>query len=230
MGDRATAAMTFYSSLQTIPKKCSISLIEFKDLTSDTKDYYVPTTVNLTTEIQQFKGQEYAALLGHKVISDLKHEHVQNAMITQFTVHNDGYQLLNTIMTTRPSCNKPQTLFAYEMDLKMFYQTEESYNIPYTDTEKMATFQIEITGDTHFKAAITEARKECPNEKHGIVPERYQLGNIARTIANSTLTEPPVGYDVFHTNETTPHMGKTFPDDIAPCICVAAIPGKEHKR
>eukprot|EP00536_Pseudo-nitzschia_multiseries_P011073 jgi/Psemu1/27802/gm1.27802_g len=190
------AAMTFYSSLQTVVKNCGIGLIEFKDLTSDTEDYYVPTTVDLlTTKMQQFEWQEYAA----------------------FTVHNDGYQLLKTIMvshvgrlqhphtplaylkqTAQPSYNKTRTLFGYEMDLKMFYQSEESYNRLYTDAEKMATFLGGITGDTHFEATITEARKECPNEKHGIVPERYQLGNIAIAIASSSSKDPSVGINMSH--------------------------------
>ena len=77
---------------------------------------------------------EYAAILGHKVLGGLKNVDVKNAMATQFGAHNDGFRLIRSItrnhvvllrrphnpaayvaQTHRPTFIKTDTIYNYEV-------------------------------------------------------------------------------------------------------------------
>jgi len=98
IADCPAAAMTFYCGLQGIARHCGIGLTYFKDLNSSTLDYFVPRDPDLHQDMIDLERNEYAAVLGHKVLGGLKNADVKNAMATQFGAHNDGFRLIRYIM------------------------------------------------------------------------------------------------------------------------------------
>jgi len=130
--DHPAAAMTFYSGLQGITQHCGISLLDFKDLTSKTSDYFLPRDPDLHPDMIDIERREYAAVLGHKILGGIKNDNVKNTMTTQFGDHNDGFRLLQSIMrnhvillrrphtpaayavqTQRPTYDKASTIYVY---------------------------------------------------------------------------------------------------------------------
>ena len=96
--DRPAATMTFYSGLQGIARHCCIGLLDFKDLTSDSSDCFLPTDPDLHQDMINLERLEYAAVLGHKILGGIKNDDIKNAMTAQFGAHNDGFRLLQSIM------------------------------------------------------------------------------------------------------------------------------------
>ena len=215
-----------------------------------TLDYFVPRDTALHQDMIDLERDEYAAVLGHKVLGGIKNDDVKNAMTTQFGAHNDGFRLLRSIMrnhvvllrrphtpaayvaqTHRPTYVKTTTIYNYEVQLQLYYHSESAYGRVHQEVEKTNTFLAGISSDSRCTGAIKEACLHCPESANvnGDVPFKYCLGSLADTIANYTLDDPAIGFDVYQAD--TPQVNNVeASDDKEDTAFIGRTDGKPYSR